>query len=91
MVDAPPWIPRSSIPLALLLPCPLSAQETSPSPKIERPKYRMLAQDEDWSVLRGIDRTSSGDPFDPIKFVPLNSDGSFWASFGGHARIRLES
>src|SRR5690606_34278697 len=28
---------------------------------------------------------------DPIKHIPLNDDGSIWASFGGQARLRIEA
>jgi len=68
----------------------LAAQETEGN-EIERPEYQWLRQNEDWSVLRDVDLSSSDDPFDPIKYVPLGDDGSFWASFGGHARFRLEA
>ena len=33
---------------------------------------------------------STGDPFDPIKYMRLSSDGHVWASFGGQLRERVE-
>lgn len=46
---------------------------------------------EDWSGLAGIDTATSGDVFDPIKYIPLSDDGAVWLSLGGEARYRLES
>lgn len=59
-------------------------------PKIERPKYVFLRQNEDWSVLTDVDRSETGDPFDVMKYVPLRKDAGWWASFGGHLRLRGE-
>ena len=81
------WMP--CIVLVLCLP-PLHAEE-SPDTSVKRPKYSpVLRQNEDWSVLPQLDPANS-DFFDPIKHVPLSDDGSVWASFGGQARLRLES
>lgn len=56
-----------------------------------RPAYQPNQRfNEDWSALRGHDPATTGDLFDPIKFVPLNADGSVWASFGGQLRSRFE-
>lgn len=53
------------------------------------PKYQFLRQNEDWSGLAGA--AGSGDDFwDALKYLPLNDDGSIWASFGGHWRERWE-
>ena len=61
-------------------------------PEVERPAYRFLRQDEDWSAYgRSHDLTSTGDVLDPFKFVPLTSDGRIWLSLGGSLRARLES
>ncbi len=57
-----------------------------------RPSYKFLRYAEDWSnfdpeaVPEG-----EGEFWDQIKHVKLNDDGSFWASFGGSARLRAES
>lgn len=51
----------------------------------------VLRQNEDWSGLAGHDRRQTGDLFDPVKYVPLSKDGSFWMSFGGQIRFRLEN
>src|SRR5262245_48861970 len=53
-----------------------------------RPEFKLSRQDEDWSVLRA--RELRTDPFDPMKFIPLNRDGSCWLSMGGEARERYE-
>jgi len=54
-----------------------------------RPRYQFLRQNEDWSVLPALGEADR-DALDPIKYVRLSDDGSVWASFGGHARIRIE-
>ncbi len=59
-------------------------------PTFERPRYQTVRYAEDWSVLANVDRTSSGDIFDPIKYMPLTEDGDIWASFGGQVRLRAE-
>lgn len=69
------------------------AQETAAAPPaaVTRPKYSFLRQNEDWSSLRNAPKDQLTDFWDPIKYVPLSDDGSIWASFGGDARMRLES
>jgi Alginate export len=54
----------------------------------EAPSYKPSRQDEDWSALR--DKALRTDPWDSIKFIPLNSDGSAWMTFGGEVRERFE-
>lgn len=39
------------------------------------PAYQVLRQNENWSGLAAQDNNSGGDPFDSIKFIPLNDDG----------------
>ncbi len=56
---------------------------------IGRPAYQSSRFDEDWSVLR--DPAKRTDPFDPIKFIPLTADGSWYATLGGELRERFES
>ncbi len=56
---------------------------------VARPTYGVLRWQEDWSVLR--DRTPTADLWDPIKYVPLNEAGDWYASFGGQYRMRFES
>jgi hypothetical protein len=69
-----------------------AAGQDQPEPaEIQRPKYSFLRSSEDWSVLKDVPRDQLTDFWDPIKYVPLNEDGSIWASFGGSARLRLES
>jgi hypothetical protein len=90
---------RGSLAIALAATCSIVtlAQESDTvtqgsdtPPQIERPKTSFLRFNEDWSVLRDAPESAKTDFWDPFKFVPLNNDGSMWASFGGSARMRLE-
>jgi hypothetical protein len=64
---------------------------TEEKAEFKRPPYNPVQRwKEDWSGLRGRDRDRTGDPFDPIKFIPLNGDGSIWLSIGGGIRGRVE-
>lgn len=78
-----------AVPLALgvaaLLVIPRAVAEEGPG----RPAYQSSRFDEDWSALR--DPAKRTDPFDPIKFIPLNVDGSWYATLGGELRERFES
>ncbi len=58
---------------------------------VSRPAYSPLRFTEDWSTLKGRDTSATGDWFDRLKYVPLSEDGAIWASFGGQARLRIES
>lgn len=71
-------------------PTPVPAAEKKP--EFKRPPYNtVLRWKENWSGLRGLNRSETGDLFDPVKFIPLNADGSIWVSFGGGVRGRLEN
>lgn len=76
-------------------PAAAEAEETATSdqkpPEVKRPKFQVMRQNEDWSVLGNVPESDRTDFWDPIKYVPLNEDGSVWASFGGSTRFRLES
>jgi hypothetical protein len=52
-----------------------------------RPAYQFLRSVENWSV---VPKLADHDPFDGLKFVRLDADGSTWASFGADFRARLE-
>jgi hypothetical protein len=66
--------------------------EAAPAPPPgPRPEYQFLRYREDWSVLRDMPADQKTDFWDPIKYIPLNEDGSWWASFGASARLRVES
>jgi len=57
----------------------------------KRPSYSpVLRQNEDWSVLAGIEDSDDKNFFDPIKYIPLSEDGNSRMSFGGQLRFRLE-
>ena len=74
---------------AFLAPQAFAQGEGEPS-AFKPPKYSFLRQNEDWSGLRGHDGSRKGFP-NSIKYVPFNEDGSIWASFGGHVRLRGEA
>lgn len=48
--------------------------------------YAVAPWAEDWSGLRN--GKPDHDPFDVLKFIPLNNDGSVWLSFSGETRLR---
>ena len=67
-------------------------KETAATKEFKRPPYNtVLRWKENWSGLRGLDTSTTGDLFDPVKFIPLNTDGSIWLSFGGSVRGRVEN
>lgn len=55
----------------------------------QAPSTAVLRQDEDWSWLRAVPMSERG-ATDRLRFVPLNADGSVFASFGFDGRIGLE-
>lgn len=55
-----------------------------------RPAFKFLRFEEDWSGFKDVTSEQTDDMWDDIKYVPLSDDGEVWASFGGHARLRLE-
>ncbi len=54
-----------------------------------RPAFQFLRSQEDWSILPRLTAPDS-DPFDRLKFIRLDADGSNWASLGGDFRARME-
>ena len=52
------------------------------------PPYSIFRDTEDYTYLR--DPKRHDDPFDPIKYIPLNADGTTYLSFGGEIRERWE-
>ncbi|WNJ88490.1 alginate export family protein [Bosea sp. 685] len=59
--------------------------QTSPG----RPPYESLRFNEDWSPLH--DPSLRTDPFDPLKWIPLNGAGSVYLTLGGELRARYEA
>ena len=53
-----------------------------------RPAYAPERYDEDWSFLR--DPSKRTDFFDPIKWIPLDKDGSWFLTPGGELRERFQ-
>jgi len=58
------------------------------APTTSRPAYDPERYDEDWSLLR--DPTKRSDFFDPIKWIPLGKNGSWFVTLGGELRERLQ-
>ena len=52
------------------------------------PEYQKLRYEEDYRYLRFPD--ARGDFFDPIKYIPITSDGAAYLSLGGMLRERYE-
>lgn len=52
------------------------------------PEYQKLRYEEDYWYLRSPD--ARGDFFDPIKYIPITSDGAAYLSLGGMLRERYE-
>lgn len=50
--------------------------------------YSQLRYEENWSFLR--DATKRGDPWDAVKYIPLNREGDRFLSIGGEIRERYE-
>ena len=64
------------------------AQSDQPANPVEPVRtYTLLGEDEDWSFLK--DPSLRQDPWDPLKYIPLGSDG-WYLSIGGGAREVLE-
>src|SRR5258708_17419049 len=68
-------------------------QATQPAAEVKRPELQIGSAarfNEDWSVLRGVDLSTTGDVWDHVKFIPLNRDGTAWLTIGGQVRERGE-
>ncbi|HVS19832.1 MAG TPA: alginate export family protein [Planctomycetota bacterium] len=74
--------------LAAAVQDPVAAQEP---PAVVRPAHDLLRQNEDWSLLRDVDPSTTGDLWDRIKYVGLDGHGRSWLSFGGSAWFRSET
>jgi Alginate export len=61
--------------------------QNAPADPDGRPTYQQYRYDEDWSVLRYAPQPR--DPWDGVKYVPLNDNG-WYLSAGGEARWRYE-
>ncbi len=69
---------------------PVWATDGQTASEIERPAYQVRRFDEDWSILRGVDRSQTGDFWDLLKFIPITQDQNVWLSLGGQVRERFE-
>jgi len=59
-----------------------------PGVSAERPEFKTLRYDEDWSFLSKA--AQRDDVFDPVKYIPLTANGDAWLSLGGEARLKYE-
>ncbi len=69
---------------------PVWAEDDQEASQIKRPAFQIRRFDEDWSVLRGVDRSHTGDFWDLVKFIPVTPDKNVWLSIGGQVRERFE-
>lgn len=74
---------------ALIATLGLGGTATLAQAPASRPSYESHRFDEDWSPLR--DPALRTDPFDPLKWIPLSGDGSWYLTLGGELRARYES
>jgi Alginate export len=65
---------------------PYISHAQTPTP--QRPAYTLERYDEDWSFLR--DASQRADFFDPMKWIPLSKDGTWFLTLGGELRERLQ-
>ena len=61
---------------------------TCTPPGVPPPPLKLLPLDDDFSFLRDSARRT--DPWDPVKYVPLDRRGLSYLTFGGEARERYE-
>jgi hypothetical protein len=74
-----------------ILPAWAQAGQTPTAPK--RPAYQIGSAgrfNEDWSILRGVDLSTTDDVWDRLKFIPLSPDQNVWLTIGGQVRERGE-
>ncbi len=65
-----------------------SPTQSQQNPKIVYPAFQVIRSEEDWSALLDSGREAG---YEKLKFIPLNSSGSFYLSVGGQLRLRGES
>ncbi len=69
---------------------PAWAVDGQAASELKRPAYQILRFNEDWSTLKGVDRSKTGDFWDLLKFIPITQDRNVWLSLGGQVRERVE-
>ncbi len=69
---------------------PVWAADGQTGAEINRPAYQVRRFDEDWSVLKNVDLSNTGDFWDRLKFIPITQDKSVWLSLGAQVRERYE-
>jgi hypothetical protein len=77
----------SIIALAVVVPVVRAQPDQRPSPANPVRTYTLLGEDEDWSFLK--DPSLRQDLWDPLKYIPLGTDG-WYLSIGGGAREAFE-
>lgn len=71
----------SAIATVLLIPLKVAEGQTA-----ERPEYKLIRFEEDWSSLRDLSRRT--DWFDPVKYIPFGQQS--YLTIGGETRQRYE-
>ena len=66
----------------------VEGQETAGERPLGPPGFSMFRADEDYTYLRD-GSPYRRDPFDPLKFIRLNADGSVFLTLGGEVRPRF--
>ena len=69
------------------------AQSSQGATEPKRPAYQLGSAgrfNEDWSGLKGVDLSQTGDVWDRLKFIPFTQDERVWLSLGGQLRERVE-
>ncbi len=69
---------------------PAGAADGQAGSELKRPTYQILRYDEDWSTMKDVDRSNTGDFWDRLKFIPITEDKKVWFSLGGQVRERFE-
>lgn len=78
----------AQIPMPVPATTPSTEETATTQPTVTPPKYTIPRWNEDYSYLRNP--ANSTDWLDPLKYIPLNGAGDWYASFGGQIRDRYE-
>lgn len=81
-------VPLCGVAALVVLPPQSSAQQLPSASVADPPAYKFIRYEEDYRYL--ADQSKRADLWDPIKYIPLGTDGSF-LSLGGEVRERMES
>lgn len=65
-----------------------ASQMTMAQSSVERPGFKAFRFDEDWTAMH--DPAMRASFLDPLKWIPLNEEGSWYMTLGGELRERYE-